>query len=160
MLLAGAAAWLVLNAVVYLLAPLLDVSPGTVARFFGSLVVPGAAATVQLWTGRAVVLGAALGWSLLYPAAARHLPGQGWLQGIVYGTGIWLLSALTLPLLGALHPSPGALPPAPAAAGVAFPGLLGLGFAGAAGLILSILAHQAFGATLGMLLAMQERGAA
>lgn len=160
MLLAGAAAWLVLNATVYILAPVLGVSLDQVARFFGSLLAPGAATTAQMWVGRAVLLAAAIGWSLLYPSAAQHLPGAGWLRGVVYGAGIWLVTALALPLIGAIHPNPGAFPPVPGAAGVAFPGFLGVGFAGTSGLILSILAHLAFGATLGVLLGMRERRAA
>lgn len=160
MLATGLAAWLVLNVTAYVAAWLMGIPVSPAARFLGSFLFPGAGEAVQLWTGRALFLAAALGWSLFYPRAARHLPGPGWLRGAIFGAGIWLVTGLVLPLIGAVHPGAGRLFAAdPATAGLPFPGLLGIGFAGIPGIVLSVLAHQAFGITLGALTALQENQA-
>lgn len=157
----GGAAWLALNVTVYALARLLNVPVGEAGRFLGSFLFPDSASTAQLWAGRAVFLAAALGWSLLYPAVAVHLPGPGWFRGAVFGAGIWLVSTLILPLVGAFHPGVGQLfSSGSGSMGIPFPGLFGLGFAGSAGVALSVLAHQAFGITLGTLTAMEEENEA
>lgn len=127
-ILAGAAAWLALNVVVHALAPMLGLSTGIVAGSVGSPFSPAAAGQAQVWIGRAVLFGVALGWSLLFYRIRSEIPGDGWWQGLAFGTGIWLVSALVLPLLG----------------------VFALGFAGVQGIVLSVLAHQVFGVTLSM----------
>lgn len=154
---AGAGAWLALNAFAYAAAPLFGISFGLTAGFFGSLLFPSIGTTVQLWIGRVVFFAAALGWSLVYRWAGRYLPGKGWFRGLLFGTGIWLISALALPLIGAIHPNiDSVFPPALGAVRSPFPGLLGLGFAGVSGIVLSVLAHQVYGVTLGILTDIRE----
>lgn len=149
-LVAGVAAWLVLNAFAYSVAPLFGVSFGSTADFFGSFVLPGAATPMRLWAGRAVFLVAALGWSLVYRGVGRYLPGGSWFRGLLFGAGIWLVSALLLPLFVVIHPAGGRID---------YPGLMGLGWRGASGVALSVLAHIAFGMTLGAVTSIQERKA-
>jgi hypothetical protein len=149
-LVTGIVAWLALNAFTYAFAPLFGISFGTVSRFFGSILFPGSAAAVQAWAGRALFLGAAIGWSLVYRWARVYLSGPGWLRGLVFGTGVWVTSALVLPLFGAMHPlNGGGFPTAPSPGGVPYPCFFGLGFDGGAGVALSLIGHQVFGATLG-----------
>lgn len=148
----GVVAWLALNAFVYFVAPLFGLSVGLVGRFFGSLLFPSAGTVTQVWIGRALLLGAALGWSVLYRRTGMNVTGPGWLRGLVFGTGIWVASALVLPLIGALHRVYGSV------SGVPFPGLFGVGFDGGAGVVLAVLAHAVFGMTLGAVTNAQARG--
>lgn len=155
---AGAAAWLALNAFAYIAAPLFGVSFGVTARFFGGFLLPGAAAgaTALPSVGRIVFFGAALLWSLVYRGVVHYLPGPGWVRGLAFGAAIWLVSGLLLPLFGAIHPNLTAvLPPGSAAGQASFPGLFGLGFAGASGVALSVLAHAVYGGTLGAIAGVQ-----
>lgn len=149
-LVAGVVAWLALNAFAYLAAPLFGLSFGEVGRFFGSLLLPGVSAAGQLWTGRALFLLAALVWAFVYRWARPSLSGPAWLRGFVFGSAIWVVSGLLLPLLGAVHPLSGSF--TAGAGGGTFPGLFGLGFDGGAGVVLSLLSHQVFGVTVGLLL--------
>lgn len=152
-LVVGVVAWLALNAFVYAAAPLFGISIDLAGRFFGSLLFPRAGDALQLWAGRALFLGAAIGWSFLYRWARTVLAGPGWLRGLLFGTAIWFVSALVLPLFGAVHPLSGsAFGPVVGQGSVAFPGFLGLGFDGGAGVALSLLSHQVFGVTLGALM--------
>jgi len=145
--LAGAVAWLALNALVYTAAPLLSVSLGTVAPFFGALLLPTADAGAQSRVGRAVLLAAAVVWGLMYARVEPRLPGRGFLRGLLFGALVWLGTALVLPVLGALHPVETA----------AQPGFLGFAWQGTRGVVLSILAHLGFGAALAALLHVQTR---
>lgn len=145
--LAGGVAWLALNALVYAAAPLLGVSRGAVAPFFGALLLPTADAGAQARVGRVLLLAAAVVWGLLYARVEPGLPGRRLLRGLLFGALVWLGTALILPLLGALHP----------VATAAQPGFLGLAWQGTRGVVLSILAHLAFGAALAALVRVQTR---
>lgn len=151
---AGIVAWLTLNAFAYLAAPIFGLSFGPVAQFFGSLLLPNALISTQTWVGRAMFLAAALGWSLLYRRIGNNLPGTGWVQGLVFGIGIWIATAILLPLIGAVHPLSGLFGTIP---GMSDPGLFGFGFAGSAGVTLSVVSHLVFGATLGVLVGSRVR---
>lgn len=131
---AGAAAWLALNAFVYIAAPLLGLSMGPVASFFGGLLLPASASPAQAWAGRVVLLLAALGWSLLYRVVGPHLPRPAWVRGVLYGAFIWLASVLVLPLIG-------------------------FRLGRAAALALSALAHGVFGVTLAAISEVQAQRA-
>lgn len=143
---AGVAAWGVLNVFAYAAAPLFGITFGTTAPFFGSFLFPGASATARIWIGRALFFGAAVGWSFVYRRLGGSLPGTDYVRGFLFGTAIWVASALLLPIFGALHPAGGTIHQ---------PGLFGLDWRGTSGLVLSVLAHQVYGITLGIVTAMQ-----
>lgn len=153
---AGTAAWVALNVFAYVAAPVLGVSFGLTGRFFGSFVLPAAGAAVQLWVGRIIFFAAALGWAFVYRWVVYYLSGTGWLRGLTFGAGIWLVSGLVLPLVSAVHPGiENVLPSGMSRA--SFPGLLGIGFDGLSGIALSVTAHLVYGATLGAVIGVPER---
>lgn len=128
-LVVGVVAWLALNAFVYVAAPLFGISIDFVGRFFGSLLVPRAAHVTQLWVGRALFLAAAIGWTALYRWVRTVFSGPGWLRGLLFGTAIWFVTALVLPLFGAVHALSGsAFGGFAGQGGIAFPGFFGFGF--------------------------------
>lgn len=140
-LLAGAAAWIGLNAFVHLGARFLDLVPQRLALFVGGGLT-GASEAVVLWTGRIVLLTAALLWAALYARLRERLPGPEWARGILYGLAVWVVSAMVLlPLAGWLNGT------------VAFGssgwiGLIGIGYAGYPGAALSLGAHLVYGLVL------------
>src|SRR5690625_5671810 len=95
---AGTVGWVALNVFAYIVAPVLGVSFGRSGVFFGSLLVPGAVAGTQIWVGRIVFFAAAVGWAFLYRSLADRLSGPGWLRGVMFGVGIWVVSGLMLPV--------------------------------------------------------------
>lgn len=149
--LAGAVlGWLALVAFVYAASPFFGIRPGSIAGFLGSLVT-GRTGPATEWVGRGVLLAVALAWGALYRFVRPSLPGPEWARGLVYGLGLWLVSgAVLLPVLGVLHPVAGA-------GGVERPGLLGFGFGGLPGVLMSILAHAVFGLVLGLFTAARLR---
>lgn len=154
----GIAGWLALNVFLRAAAPLFGLSFAVTANFFGSFLLPRAGGKVQMAMGMALYLAAVVGWSFAYRQLRPRLPGTGWVQGLLFGTGAWFVIALLLPVLGWLHPAgvqriflgPGPL-------GLPYPGFLSLGFAGVSGLALALLAHQVLGITLALVTDVMER---
>lgn len=145
---AAVAAWVALNVFAYVAAPLLGVSFGATGRFFGSFLFPAAAPAMQVLIGRIIFFGAALGWGLVYRHIVHFLSGPGWLRGLTFGAGVWVISGLLLPVLAAVHPGIYTVLPADMVRS-SYPGLFGIGFAGLSGVVLSVLAHLVYGVTLG-----------
>ena len=137
---AGAAGAAAVTAFMYAARWLAGVPLGAAVRWLGSILGLGGSAAAA--AGAIVLVIMAFLWALLYGRAGHHLPGEGIVQGIAYGVGVWLLSTVLLwPALALLHPSSGT------------PGLFALGLAGVRGSVASLLAHGVYGAVIARVLA-------
>lgn len=128
-------------AAVWALASLFGYNAHRLSLFVGDGLAGSPTATV-LWTGRGVLLAFALLWAALYSRVRSALPGPEWARGLLYGAGIWLVSALLLiPLAGWVNGT----------VDVGRAGWLGpisIGYAGMGGLALSLGAHLVYGLVL------------
>lgn len=128
-------------AAVWVLAMAFGYNAHRLSLFVGDGLAGSPTATV-LWTGRAVLLAFALLWAALYSRVRAVLPGPEWARGLLYGAGVWLVSALLLiPLAGWVN---GTVDPGRAG----WLGPVSVGYAGAGGLALSFAAHLVYGLIL------------
>jgi len=132
---AGAAGAAAVTAFMYASRWLAGVPLGSAVRWLGAIL--GLEGTAGAAAGGAVLVAMAFVWALLYARIGHRLPGEGVVQGVAYGVGVWLLSTVLLwPALALVHPFS------------VTPGLFALGLAGAKGSVASMLAHGAYGAVI------------
>lgn len=142
---------------VILLSALLFLSPALGFPFVDFPALIGGlftqSATTALWLGFSIFF--VTGWlvfPLLFTTFWPMLPGRneitfvhGLLKGVVWGTILWIVSGLLLPLLGWLNQL----------AGLENPGFFALG-EGVLAALGVLLGHLAYGATLGLVAAMGQ----
>jgi len=84
-------------------------------------------------------------WALVYACYVYpRLPFPGWLQGLIYGVGVFLVTSLILfPLLSEVHPLV-------RSGQMEAPGAFGIGLAGHGIVLANLFAHSLFGLFLGV----------